>query len=372
MLVSVCHLLAPSGSVSYSLLTVAALLVWRRVFCVVGEDRLWTVRRMKTLLKEEDYCGDLLGEVSSLRIGHHSYINLHRSLLIECGDGASDPNYMGQFMSPLGRRLPNTFRLFPSNGSCHTFRAFDTPSFRVWTASLAEKIKLKHGDSLMDLASFITEDETLARSKRRDDIAVSSLLNKMELTGEHSLDLLGLPLMSAEITRFGLAVAEHKELCRHVTDAIQPQRNHGIILNLQTQVGGTHVKHSPQQSLAQRAQHHEFAGMISAVWEDARVVVSKSAQLLHTLAARQRDKLETARQSDSISVLMDNLLKEQKDLQTKLGKRWDSIHAPSLQKSDDGNDSVSAEVDYMTLPSIDLFDALLDMYQSVCAAAPDV
>lgn len=101
--------------------------------------------------------------------------------------------------------------------------------------------------------------------------------------------------------------------------------------------------------------------MVSAVWEDARVLASKSAQLLHAFAARRHasahenelnENTEESRKSPSD--LMESLLGEQKALQITLGKRWDSIGEST---SEDG---------HLTLPPVDLFDCLLRLFQSVC------
>lgn len=293
--------------------------VWRRVYCVLGQDRIWIIRRMKALsdLPRNE------NALSSIRLGRHSYVKLHRSLLIESG-GAD---------SPLGRRLPNTFRIVPLNGSYFTFRAFNAASYRIWASSLAEKITLKHCDGLMDLANVIAEDEAVARCKRLDDVAISPLLNKLTLSEELSSDL-ELPPLSADVIRFGICVSEYRQLCRHAANAVQPQRRTG----------------SPR--------HNGNASLISAVWEDARVIASKSAQLLHIFSTRN------SYQGKSISHLMETLLIEQKALQTRLGKRWDAIRtAPNHTKE------VSSEDRNLALPPMNLFDSLLDVFQSVCATA---
>ncbi|KAL7480919.1 hypothetical protein ACHAW6_006582 [Cyclotella cf. meneghiniana] len=343
--------------------------VWRRVYCVLGEDRLWTIRRMKTLTRSTDpFRVALRGNedvLSSLRIGRHSYIKLHRSLLLEDGDGTLDLKQSNrQFVSPLGRRLPNTFRILPANASSHTFRAFNSPSFRVWSSSLAEKITLLHGDGLIDLANVIAEEESLARCKRHEDVSVLSLLNKMKLPAQ---DLSAFEL----VNRFGASVAEFKELCRHVTNAIQPQVYHGVVLNLQTKVGGPHSKPRTQhgQSDSLNLTHHEYIAIVSAVWEDARVVASKSAQLLHAFAAKQyviSDEDCNTHKDDDLSALMDNLLKEQKEVQTILDKQWDIIISPSHQQSDNKTDAASSEVDELALPPLNLFDTLLGNFQAIC------
>jgi hypothetical protein len=111
---------------------------------------------------------------------------------------------------------------------------------------------------------------------------------------------------------------------------------------------------------SQKARYDEFLSMVSMCWEDARVVASQSAQLLHSFASRQNNKPE---QGDDISLVMDSLLKEQKALQSRLGKRWDTIRtSPHHVIDSEGTE------DSLALPPMDLFDSLLDLFQTICAA----
>lgn len=296
--------------------------IWRRVYCVLGEDRLWTIRRMKSLRTRSGRGIDCLGNedvLSSLRLGRHSYILLHRSLLLESGDGAD---------SPLGRRLPNTFRIIPFNGSDHTFRAFNMQSFKVWASAIAEKITLNHCDRLMNLANVIAEDEVVTRYKRIDDVAISPLLGEMTV-----IDYTKLPSLAAEVTRFGVAVAEYRELCRRATNTMEPRQNYGVA-----------------------------AAHISVAWEDARIVASKSAQLLHSFNGIHQE-IANSIEVEGGPYLIDNLLVEQKALQTRLGRRWDSIRDSPHQMS---KETVNGEND-LALPPMDMFDSLLDMFQILVA-----
>jgi hypothetical protein len=332
--------------------------VWRRVYCVLSGDRLWTIRRMKTLttnLQDQALTSNLLGNddaLASLRLGRHSYIELHRSLLLESGEGAE----------PLGRRLPNTFRIIPFSGHYHTFRAFNATSFRIWTSSLAEKITLKHCDGLMELANVIAEDEVSARCKRLDDVAISPLLDKMTLDGNllatqnsgsnttlHSRvpELLAL---SADVTKFGFFVAEFKEMCRLIANVIQQDRQ-GVHLQVKS------------LTASQETKYHENISMVNVVWEDARVVASKSAQLIHNIAARQHNDDTNSQECENLT---ERLLNEQKALQTRLGRRWDSIRTSPHQMT--GESTTSEESNNLMLPPLNLFDSLLDLFQSVCAA----
>ena len=307
--------------------------VWRRVYCVLGEDRLWIIRRMKTLTdqhRDSNRCDSPENDdaLSSFRIGRHSYMMLHRALLLESGDGAN---------SPFGKRLPNTFRIIPFDGPHQTFRAFNSSSFKIWTSSLAEKITLNHSHGLMELAGVIAEDEAAALSKRLNDVAVSPLMDGMLSFDRPSSAL-------SDVVRFGSTVAEYRRLHRHVANAVH--RPGKLII----------------RSVQEKSRYDENVTMVSAVWEDARVVASKSAQLLHAFAARrhagvqqegENEKIEE--RGESISGLMENLLGEQKALQITLGKRWDSI-----------GESTSEEG--LTLPPVDLFYHLLRLFQSICTA----
>ncbi|KAL9183899.1 hypothetical protein ACHAXT_004755 [Thalassiosira profunda] len=320
--------------------------VWRRVYCVLSEDHMWVIGRMKPLKEGNGASSDEM--LSSVRVGTHKSIQLHRSLLLERGELSdassrqhSSSRYSGYHLVPLGHRLPHTFRLLTAQGKCHTFRAFNSASFRVWVTSLSDNIAQKHNDGMMDLANLIAEEETLARCKRMDDIAVTPV----EATeGNRELAM--------NIVRFGMAVAAFRELCRHVNDLLIQHKNRGGVLNVQTRVGGKRKTAQPSSpSAAQRAKNAEHEGLISSVWEDAREVSAKSSQLLHALASLEHSQLidEEEEEKDASSdgaALMEELVQEQKFVQSKLGKHWEL-----LEDSDD-------------LPSMHLFDSLLQKLQA--------
>lgn len=347
--------------------------IWRRVYCVLSEDRLWIIARMKPLKRNNESDHVILGNedmLASLRVSQHAYIKLHRSLLIEGGDGstASDSSHDGSFVSPLGRRLPNTFRILTSHGTSHTFRSFNAPSFRVWVTSLGEKITQKHRDGLMDLADLIAEEETMARSRRLDEVAVFPLLNKLEDVNCITSLSDGLVM---DITRFGMSVAAYKELCRHIESTIQSRRNHEMVLNAQTKVGIGQSKSKPPSSGGQRDSDGEHIGMVSALWEDVRSIASRSAQLLHDLATLQRDSWnnDSGKEDYSIRPTMDSLLKDQKEIQMILGRRWDILRKEHEQsEAKDAASDVSAEINHLTLPPLPLFDSLLKNFQTVTVA----
>lgn len=331
--------------------------VWRRVYCVLSDDRMWTIERMKPLSKTESDSTSITGDelLSSLRIGRHKYFKLHRSLLLERGEGTqstrqrSSSRYNGYNLTPLSNRLPNAFRVLTSQGKCHTFRAFNSQSFRVWVASLSEKIAQKHLDGMIELAGVITEEETLARCRRLDEVAVSPL------------ESLALRSMSMDIVRFGIAVSSFRELCRHVDDAIFQYRNrHGAVVNVQTRVGSrmTRTPSSPTSVESQLPKNSVHIGMVNAAWEDARIVASKSAQLLHVLAAVEHDKLSKEegdsemKMSPADPARMKKLIEEQKGVQEILGKHWNHLNNVGGTAGED-----------LSSPPAHLFDRLLEMLQ---------
>mmetsp|Transcript_17090 Transcript_17090/g.28044 ORF Transcript_17090/g.28044 Transcript_17090/m.28044 type:complete len:644 (+) Transcript_17090:3-1934(+) len=330
--------------------------VWRRVYCVLAVDKLWVVGRARTLSEfpHDKDVGTTANHdmLSSLRVGSHSYINLLRSILIEREE-------------PLNHRLPNTFRIVTSLGKTHSFRAFNSQSFQSWTAALSEKIAQTHTDGMMDLAHVITEEETLARCRRMEDIAVTPFISSVVTVSTEVTPL------SMDIVRFGMSVAEYRELCRKVDEAMQLYKNSGGVVNVRTRVGGSPNSKANRASLSSlsASQRARNEAMVTSVWEDARVVISKSAQLLHAIATSQHSMLEAVSEDgdaeeeeekvqSSLGVdnhSMKDLIEEQKDIQTILSKRWKHLVTPE------------AESDVDHLPPLNLFDNLLKQFHSFCS-----
>ena len=321
--------------------------VWKRMYCVLSDDRLWVIGRVRPLHSSDSKVdGSSVNHevMSSLRVGSHCYINLHRSILIEREE-------------PLNHRLPNTFRIVTSLGKTHSFRAFNSQSFHSWTTTLSEKISQTHTWGMLDLAHVITEEETLARCRRMEDTAVLPFLNNMMPSSKD------IPPISMDIVRFGISVAEYRELCRKVNEAMQCYKNSGGVVNVQTKVGSSPSRANRVSSSGLSASiRSRNEAMVSSVWEDARVVASKSAQLLHTIASSQHSILEAGSRDEeeekagSLEVnshSMKHLIDEQKDIQTLLSKRWKHQVMPEGESDDDKLDH---------LPPLKLFDNLLNNF----------
>jgi hypothetical protein len=218
---------------------------------------------------------------------------------------------------------------------------------------------------MLDLAHVITEEETLAKCRRMEDTAVLPFLNNMMPSSKD------IPPISMDIVRFGISVAEYRELCRKVNEAMQCYKNSGGVVNVQTRVGSSPSKaiRSSSSSLSGSSRARNEA-MVSSVWEDARVVASKSAQLLHAIASSQHSILEAGSrdnedcdaandEEEKIGSLevnshsMKHLIDEQKDIQTLLSKRWKHQVTPEGESDDEKLDH---------LPPLKLFDNLLNNF----------
>lgn len=235
-----------------------------------------------------------------------------------------------------------------------------------------------HTGGVLDLAHVITEEETFARCRRMEDIAVTPFLKNMSARRE-------IPPLSLDIVRFGISVAEYRELCRKVYEAMQLYKNSGGVVNVQTRVGGSPNSKANRASLSNLSvcQSARIEAMVSSVWEDARVVASKSALLLHALATSQHSILEanthedegeggdadaeeenTQRSYQISNHSMKDRINEQKDIQKLLSKHWthQQVTREAYSQSDDG------EMDH--LPPLKLFDNVFK--QLHCSVVPNV
>jgi hypothetical protein len=198
-----------------------------------------------------------------------------------------------------------------------------------------------------------------------EDTAVLPFLNNMMPSSSKDI-----PPLSMDIVRFGISVAEYRELCRKVNEAIQCYKNSGGVVNVQTRVGSSPSKANRTSSSLSASSRARNEAMVSSVWEDARVVASKSAQLLHAIASSQHSILEAGSRdnedcdasneeeekigsSEVNSHSMKHLIDEQKDIQTLLSKRWKHQVMPEGESDGEKLDD---------LPPLKLFDNLLNNF----------
>ena len=142
----------------------------------------------------------------------------------------------------------------------------------------------------------------MARCQRMDGVSVSPVgFHYHSFTESKSLEI--------DVGRFGFAVTAFREL----HDAIRQYS----MTNAQRQVGAIRLRTLPFPATDGRTKNAEHEGMVKSAWEDVRVVASKSAQLIHSLATLQRDKLS---ENGHNSTEMQELAEEQTNLEVLLEK----------------------------------------------------
>jgi hypothetical protein len=192
--------------------------VWRRVHCVLTDDRFWYVSRVY---------GDLWGLDAPDGQARYRYIRLARALLIarSVDRSASRHRHDENAMQPA----PFCFEVISAAGVSHYFRATSQRSLATWIPSLQARIDQSGENSQMELASLILKDESVARSKRAISYAALPLweaAGRDSLSKAHDsgidrgstllrrLDPFGGPV--GIVLRWGLNVADFRETCRYL------------------------------------------------------------------------------------------------------------------------------------------------------------
>jgi len=182
--------------------------VWKRVFCVLTDDHLWYTTRVPYTNESMTTRTTPLG---SLRMGkRHGQIALDRALLLEPEKLEYNKSSSSQVLFPV----PYSFEVVNARGTSHMFRASNRILQRQWIAALTNKIMESFENSLMDQAELIVADETMARNRRISALAVEPLYQEEEIVSSSSR--MYWSLIRATVLRFGVSIAEYKELCRHV------------------------------------------------------------------------------------------------------------------------------------------------------------
>lgn len=136
--------------------------VWRKVDCLLTEDHLWYVTRLR----------------SSSDIAHHGRIPLDRALVVD-------------HLHKVSWEVVSAF------GRAHVFRAKAVGTKQTWIQCLKECIQDCQDNQLLQQAELIVADETVARNKR--------MLH-------HCLNSNGL----MPHKQWALQVASYREQCRHI------------------------------------------------------------------------------------------------------------------------------------------------------------
>mmetsp|Transcript_12942 Transcript_12942/g.17353 ORF Transcript_12942/g.17353 Transcript_12942/m.17353 type:complete len:907 (+) Transcript_12942:153-2873(+) len=311
--------------------------VWKRVHCVLTDDKLWYVSRMKDLDGVETARDVEETEQPSLpnrgrgrkqvpRVGKHHVIRLSRSLLIQPSN-VSKGNMIEHDLLQLSR-APYSFEICTAKGTSHVFRAKSRAVQLRWIQCLSDRIVQCHENNYMELAELIVSEETNARWGRMESASVSPVLeyassSKRKVAVRRTED--GRNLWSIapkkkdgvlpEVMRFGMEVGEYKELCRHVDNLIPKQQNRvvvassGAITNSGSGSGGrqrnrrrkvmnggaystTRSEKSGGGASATSSTHDdvkpditpEQIAIVHATWDAAQYIYSKSEQVATILS----------------------------------------------------------------------------------------
>eukprot|EP00521_Asterionellopsis_glacialis_P017320 CAMPEP_0195302094 /NCGR_PEP_ID=MMETSP0707-20130614/30466_1 /TAXON_ID=33640 /ORGANISM="Asterionellopsis glacialis, Strain CCMP134" /LENGTH=668 /DNA_ID=CAMNT_0040365247 /DNA_START=215 /DNA_END=2218 /DNA_ORIENTATION=- len=191
--------------------------VWKRVHCTLTDDYLWFVSRYY----EHD------------TTSFHKRIGLAQALLVEPNSSTSSTEPASMF------RVPFCFELIASNGVSHVFRSVNAALQRKWIAHLSERIVQCHDNKLMAQAELIVGDETVARNKRLAKVALPQSILGGVSDGN-------VPRKVTLVMRFGMAVAEYRERCRHI-QAILPGKSH-VVLAMSTSNSSERLHHNALSS----------------------------------------------------------------------------------------------------------------------------
>ena len=380
--------------------------VWKSVHCVLTEDCLFWVTRMKTtasgMVPVEEEGGSYhhiggqstsylatpprssaasksvhFGPSHSLphtqRIGRHHMIKLSSTLLVE-----SDP----QSSNPLSN-VPNAFEIVCPSGLNHIFRvpppsmtglssapatvADPRATCSRWVSAIGERIVRCFDNSGMEHSELIGSDESAARWGRTTSLAVDPLLNLMKTRGGarsivanpatlfNQKGWVGAEATSSsaaisQIIRLGVDVSEFRELILHSQHAILSQgRQDDVILG--------RIRHIAQ----------------SSSWDDAERLLFKSSCIMSLIESSRRDD----------DAVLEDILSEEEDEEKTLGENVERLKRDVFsahrrvalfleeqkvlrERAARGDVSGGGEEAFL-LPSIDLFDELLDKLQRLAA-----
>lgn len=379
--------------------------VWKSVHCVLTEDCLFWVTRMKTTasgmasVEEEEGSYHHIGGQSAIypatpprssavsksvhfgpshslphtqRIGRHHMIKLSSTLLVE-----SDP----QSSNPLSN-VPNSFEIVCPSGSNHIFRVpppsmtgLSSASATVadpratcsrWVSAIGEQIVRCFDNSGMEHSELIGSDESAARWGRTASLAVDPLLDLMKNRGgvrsivanpatffnQKGWEGAEAPSSSAaisQIVRLGVDVGEFRELILHSQHAILSQGRQDDVI-----VG--RIRHIAQ----------------SSSWDDAERLLFKSSCIISLIESSQKDD----------DTILEDILSEEEDEKT-LGENVECLKRDVFsahrrialfleeqkvmrERAARGEVSGRGEEAFL-IPSIDLFDEMLDKMQRLAA-----
>ena len=384
--------------------------VWKSVHCVLTEDCLFWVTRMKapgetystkdeggahhhtnghsysavnpttpprssSVVSKRAHFSPSNVRLRAHRIGRHHMIQLSSTLLVE-----SDP----QSANPLAS-VPNSFEIICPSGSHHVFRV-PSPSisglslastamdpratYRNWVAAIGDRIVRCFDNDGMEHAELIGSEESAARWERTAALTVGPVLKLMNVDGAGSIvansvamllhqngwegaDVTSTSAAISQVVRLGLDVTEFRESILHSQSAILSRGREDDVI-----VG--RIRHIAQ----------------SSAWDGAERLLFKSSCIISLIESSQKDD----------SAMLENILSEEEDEKYQ-GGNVDSLKRDILsahrrialfleeqkvlrERGARGEVSGSGEEAFL-IPSIDIFDEMLEKLQRLAAATED-
>lgn len=303
--------------------------VWKQVYCVLTDTHLWTVSRLHTL--------------EGMKMARHAKLPLHGAQLIQ-------PNTT--LTSPLST-IPHVFQVITKSGSIHNFRAYSKSSQDYWIHVISNRIEISHENEFFQHAQLICKQTTLARNQRMHILAVQPLFsNNMEKE-------------KMVVLRWGMEVAEFRELCRHVASRIPDSHQRPIVV---TTAALENDNPTPKRLFSTPPQQEEdddksvvdkdTQDMIGSAWDLAAMLLATAVQYIHqtiptTTAAR--NSLEPA--CRHIDYILTGQFRDMNDIVA-----FSAAHVQQTRKSRIIHNKNNA----LDAPPIDLFDTLLAQLQLHC------
>ena len=115
------------------------------------------------------------------------------------------------------------------SGSSYNFRAGSKREQEDWIKAITNRIEISQENEFLQHASLICENTTLARNQRMHAIAVQPLLPTTTTTTTTSTDSIDEEYKMV-VLRWGMEVAEFRELCRHVASRMPDHYQRPLLL----------------------------------------------------------------------------------------------------------------------------------------------
>lgn len=265
--------------------------VWKRMHCVLTDDHLWYMSRIYTRLDDDQEKEQQEPENKQQQFysfAKHRRMGLTRALLLQ--PSVEKPK------TPLFR-TPFAFEVIDSNGCAHRFRASNPENYKKWVGALQSRIVQSYENSLLEHAELIVRDETEARNKRFQSIAVEPLWDNQQANGGESAIVQSgiydeirysrIEDPTIQMLRFGIEVTQYREHCRHI-EAILPAKYPVLAMTDSTpelRLNGSQNGNSDSGSVKSSASSGAFRldiktqALIKSAWDEAVRLGSRATRL---------------------------------------------------------------------------------------------